>query len=229
MFQRDLFARSTTAAVPNIYEGDWRDVAESWPRPFVLITDPPYGIAYRSKRRDPKRVVIMGDESTVERDSVLELDGWEAAAVFGPGGHKVLQVPPWGSPRALLTYDKGKGTGMGDLSFPWAPNTESIAIYGNGWKGSRSSSVLRGHVLAYSRSTINNGRRHPHEKPLNIIGELVRKAPPGLPIVDPFLGSGTTAVACLMLGREFYGAELDPQYHATIRHRIARASASSVE
>jgi hypothetical protein len=49
---------------------------------------------------------------------------------------------------------------------------------------------------------------------------LVRSPADGL-VCDPFVGSGTMAVACALLGREFYGAEIDPQYWPVIRGRLA--------
>ena len=234
MTQRSIFDEQVAAAVKNIHvhHGDWREVEASWPRPYALISDPPFGIDYRSNfkgnnqhtkrfnyRHTPDK--IQGDEDTRERDEILELGHWQLAAIFGPGGVKLLRVPPWGSPRALLTLDKGAGAGMGDITLPWKPNTGSVAIYGQGWKGHRDSSVLRGRVLAFSRDSINNGRRHPHEKPLNVVYDIVQKVPKDIPVVDPFLGSGTTAEACALLGRTFYGAEIDPQYFDTISQSLS--------
>jgi site-specific DNA-methyltransferase (adenine-specific) len=220
--------------------GDWRDVAARWPRPSVLIVDPPYGIDYESNwalgfdrsRHDETRqlaVEIIGDKDTTERDDVLAL-GWHAAAVFGPA--RLDRVPPWvlrdekgehvegGDPRAILTWDKGN-VGMGDLAFPWRPNTETIAIYGNGWSGKRGSSVLRGTVIGFSRAVVSNGRQHPHEKPLAVVAELVSKAPSGLPIVDSHAGSGTTLLAAALDGRDAYGAEIDLKYREVILGRLA--------
>ena len=149
---------------------------------------------------------------------MLYQKGWVAAAVFGPGD--ILETPPWGDPRAMLTWDKGDAAGMGDLGFPWKPNVETIAVYGQGWAGRRTTSVMRGVVPTWS-GTGSDVRRHQHEKPLSVVTELVEKAPPGIPIVDPFMGSGTTAVACALLGREFWGAEIDPEYFDVIRGRLA--------
>jgi hypothetical protein len=222
-----------------LHFGDWRGVAHRWPDKAVLIDDPPYGIGYKSgnhrgwKGNRPGVVralatEIIGDETTAERDAVLSR-GWAAAAVFGPA--RLDRVPPWvrldehgtivDDPCAILTWDKGEGVGMGDLSIPWRPNTETIAIYGKGWIGKRTSSVLQGRVLGFGRGSVSNGRQHPHEKPLAVCAELVSKAPPGLPIVDAHAGSGTILLAAALLGREVYGAEIDPQYRDVILGRLA--------
>lgn len=203
----------------HVHQGDWREQKLDWPRPFVLVSDPPYGIAYRSQfTRTGRRGIagtIANDEDTKHRDAMLTTDGWVAAAVFGPGSLNLLRVPPWGEPDGLLTWDKGDCVGLGDLAFPWGGNWETVAIYGKAWKGKRTSGSLR-------YTPVMGGQLvHTHQKPVPLLADIIRKAPPGLPIVDPFMGSGTTAVACALLGREFYGAEIDPQYWPVIRGRLA--------
>lgn len=64
-------------------------------------------------------------------------------------------------------------------------------------------------------------RTHQTEKPLQLIEDLLEIVPKGATVLDPFMGSGTTAVACLKTGRDFIGFELDKQYHATAQQRIA--------
>lgn len=219
-----------------VHLGDWRDVFASWPR-GILITDPPFGVKHREtgshmwkggrvkqrvgfeRRVTGRRRLVRNDEDTTERDEAMETIAWVAAAVFGP--RRIDKVPPWGSPRDVLVLDKGEGVGAGDLDLPWKPCWETIAIYGPGWEGPRTSAVLRGSKMAFRAESADNGRVHPTEKPMAIMRELVSKAPPGLPIIDPFSGSGTTAVAALEFGRDFYGAEIVPDYHAIIRLRTA--------
>jgi hypothetical protein len=230
--QDSLFAADGSArriGVVHLHFGDWREIVDSWPRDAVPIFDPPYGIDYesgmvgrgwngRSGGDDRTLAVsIAGDKDTRERDDVLSL-GWSAAAVFGPA--RLDRVPPWGDPRAVLIWDKGEGVGMGDLAFPWRPNYETIAVYGQGWSGKRTTSVVRGSVVAFGRGSVSNGRRHPHEKPLSAMAELVGKAPPG-DIIDPFAGSGSTLVAAALLGRDAWGAEIDPRYRDTLLGRLA--------
>jgi len=209
----------------HVHFGDWREQEPDWPRPFVFVSDVPYGIAYRTgspNQRKPRSealpTAIIGDKTTDERDAMMSVPGWKAAAVFGPSVIKTLRdVPPWGEPVDMLVLDKGEGAGMGNLSFPWRPNQETVAIYGDGWSGKRTTSILRtGHFGGHDA-----GRWHPHQKDVGTVVEIVSKAPPGLPIIDPFMGSGTTAIACALLGREFWGAEIDPQYWPVIRGRLA--------
>src|SRR5690606_12203698 len=173
---------------------------------------------------------IDGDLDTTERDSFLERGGWVAAAVYGPSVTKVLTNPelrPWGKPTAVLAIDEGEGAGgLGDLSFPWKTgNTETVAIYGEGWAGRRTSSVLQSRVVAVGRGSAANGRRHPNEKDLRNVLEFCEKAPPELDIVDPWGGSGTTSEACALLGRTCWIAERNPVYWPTIEARCKAVDA----
>ncbi len=208
-----------------LHRGDWRVAWWGWPV-GVVITDPPYGIKYESNyhRGFHKGTVgqrelaksVVGDESTDERDAVMAT-AWVAAAVWGP--RRLDLVRPWGKPRDILCHDKG-GIGMGDLSLPWKPSWETIAIYGDGWTGKRTDGVLRGSVVGFGASSASNGRKHPNQKPLQVCAELVSKAPLGLDIIDPFAGSGQILLAAALLGRDAYGAEIDGEHYATCKNML---------
>jgi site-specific DNA-methyltransferase (adenine-specific) len=67
---------------------------------------------------------------------------------------------------------------------------------------------------------------HPTQKPLAVVSPLVQySAVPGGLVIDPFMGSGTTAVACAKLGRRFIGIEIDPGYFESACRRIEAAYA----
>lgn len=70
-------------------------------------------------------------------------------------------------------------------------------------------------------------RKHPNEKPLPLVQQFIRKhTVPGDVVLDPFMGSGTTGVAALNLGRKFIGIELDPEYFEVACKRLEDASRS---
>lgn len=70
---------------------------------------------------------------------------------------------------------------------------------------------------------------HPTQKPRKLLLDLVeRYTKPGDTVLDPFMGSGTTGVACAQLGRSFIGIEKDPQYFAIAQRRIEQAQAQLV-
>ena len=66
--------------------------------------------------------------------------------------------------------------------------------------------------------------KHPTQKPLELLKRiLIANSNPGDLILDPFMGSGTTGVAALLMGRRFVGVELEPQYLNLASRRITRA------
>jgi site-specific DNA-methyltransferase (adenine-specific) len=66
------------------------------------------------------------------------------------------------------------------------------------------------------------GREHPNEKPVSLLQAIIAKTP-AKTILDPFMGSGTTGVACIKLGRKFIGIEIEPKYFDIARRRIEEA------
>jgi len=177
----------------------------------VMITDPPFGINYQSNMDGSLPRSIAGDKDTVARDSaLLSVDEAFPVACFA-----TWHCAPPRKPRGMLIWKKNVG-GMGDLSFPWSLDYEVIWIFGKGWKGHRGSSVLEGETIV----TWNTGpakRLHPHQKPVQVLTQIIEKSQ-GV-VFDPFLGSGSTLLACQQLGRTCYGIELDPRYCDVIVRR----------
>ena len=80
-----------------------------------------------------------------------------------------------------------------------------------------------------SKQTFTGGQRsaeeHPTQKPIELMGEYVlNSSEPGWLVCDPFMGSGTTGVACVRTGRRFVGIEIDETHFETACERIAKAS-----
>jgi hypothetical protein len=201
----------TIAQGVTLYLGDCRDILPVLPKTgAVLVSDVPYGVAFKCGWSNQfKDVRIANDETTAARDAILALWGDAPAIIFG--SWKVER--PAGT-RLLLTWDKGT-VGMGDLSLPWFPCTEEIYVLGDGFAGSRTSAVMR-HV--------SRNEHHPTEKPVSLMGELIEKCRDGLAIIDPFMGSGSTGVAAVKLGRTFTGIEIEPKYFDIACRRIEAAA-----
>ena len=195
-----------------LYHGDCREITE-WLAADVLVTDPPYGIDYRSgSRREVLAASIIGDEDTAVRDAALAAWGDRPALVFG-----TWRIPRPNSTRALLVWDTKGALGMGDLSIPWKPSHQEIYVLGSGFVGRRDSDVLR---HAPVQSMAKNGRQHPHEKPLSLMTELLAKTV-GI-VADPTAGVGSTGVAAKMLGRSCVMVEADERYCETAARRLAQ-------
>lgn len=197
-----------------LWHGDCREITD-WLDADVLVTDPPYGIAYATNMGGQfTGSAIAGDATTAMRDAALRLWGERPAVVFA----SPRQSAPPGNPNPTpLVFDKGDIVGMGDLSWPWKPNYELACVYGTGWAAPRTSSVLRHRVLSENFTE----RYHPTQKPVALTEEILQKAPPGV-IADPFAGSGSTLLAARNLGRRAIGVELEERYCEVIAKRLAQ-------
>ncbi len=213
----------TDANPVTVVEGDCLDVLGEMPAHVgfpAVITDPPYGIAlasngtwFRSMR------AIAGDET--QECGQLALDicrgrGWPVCAFADP-------LKPWrGDWRQALAWDKGGAVGIGgDRATCWKRSWELIQVsrlFG-ALGGSRDEAVLSFPMMP------SDSAEHPAAKSLDLMRYLVAKLTrPGDIILDPFAGSGTTAVAALHEGRKCIAIEKDPAYCAIIRRRVKEAT-----
>lgn len=184
-----------------IYHGDCREVLPSVTAD-VMVTDPPYGMAYDSGWRTDNPV--RGDRGIKVRDDVLMEWGARPAIVFGG-----RMCPRPVTYREVLVWDKGGWPGMGDLSFPWGPSHEEVYVLGTAFSGPRR-------VLRHARLT--GTLQHPTEKPLGLITDLVAYTIGT--ILDPFMGSGTTLRAAKDLGRRAIGIEIEEKYCEIAANRL---------
>ena len=202
-----------------LYCGDCLDILPELEPGSVdaVVTDPPYGIGYSTGRGSALwgDGSIAGDHSSECRDAALKHCNGLPSLVFGTW--KVSK--PEGT-RMTLVWDTLGALGMGDLALPWKPSHQEIYVLGNrlGFSGERGSDVIRCPPV---QSMAKNGRIHPFEKPVELIerliGWIVAKT-----ICDPFMGSGTTGVACLRTGRRFIGIEIAERYCEIAANRLRK-------
>lgn len=123
-----------------------------------------------------------------------------------------LNYPP---PRSLIVWVKPNWS-MGDLKHEHGRQYEVIAYYPGPehyWPVKRPADVVM-----HSRS---GNEMHPTEKPETLMREIVSWTCGD--VIDPFMGSGTTGVACMNLGRKFIGIEIEPKYFDIACDRIEQA------
>lgn len=199
----------------------------------LVIADPPYGMEYQSGFRSDLFGQIEGDGpddreriAEVIRECVRVVGQKRHLYVFGPddvlAGQKVSATAP-------LIWDKGK-TGMGDLTSTWGPAHEpitfAVSFHRHGGKAGADSPAVRmrkGSVLRFSPPT---GRkiRHPNEKPVPLLRELIESSSrSGDRVLDPYAGSGSTAVAAILSGRRATIVEADDRWIPLILDRIRDA------
>ena len=196
-----------------LYHGDCLEIMPMLEPVDLVLTDPPYGINHKTSHGASwEGTAIAGDTNTSIRDTAL--NGFENMAVFG-----TWKTPPIKNIRGCLVWNKGPAFGMGDLAFPWKPSWELIYICGKIWNGRRDEGVLSGHIQV---SWESKGRKHPHQKPISLMCHLLEKALDASVILDPFLGSGTTAIACERLNRRWIGIEIEEKYCEISARRIEK-------
>lgn len=200
-----------------LYHGDCLEQLQ-WLEADVLITDPPYGMSYKSGMDRGSRTEwhdkINGDDSPELRDNALKLwDENKAAIVFG-----TWRIPRPEKTKQLVIWDKSPCGFMGDTSIPFGPTHEDIYLLGrNGWTGIREPSVINAQMLMSSNKERPN---HPTPKPIGLMEKLVSKT---LGVVaDPFAGSGATLIAARNLGRKAIGVELEEKYCEIIATRLSQ-------
>lgn len=194
-----------------LYHGDCLEVTE-WLEADVLVTDPPYGVSYKSGRNKTLKA-IAGDQTLDVRDDSLQLWGNKPALVFGS-----WKQPRPKSTRQLIVWDKRGGAGFsGDLQMPWADITEEIYVIGSGWLGPRVPAI-------YSVPTLPAANRpeHPTPKPTGLMERLLHHVEDNKVIADPFAGSGATLIAARNLGRKVIGVELEERYCELIATRLSQ-------
>jgi DNA modification methylase len=72
---------------------------------------------------------------------------------------------------------------------------------------------------------MDGGKEHPTQKPLKVMSWCLQFLPDAKTVLDPYMGSGTTGVACAQLGRKFIGIEIEPKYFDIACRRIEQAYA----
>lgn len=103
------------------------------------------------------------------------------------------------------------------MGMPWR-NQHELICYGRRRNAGRLTGGY-GNVLKARRSGNEN---HPTEKPVSLIEGILKNVCDGV-VLDPFMGSGTTAVACMQLGRKFIGVEIEERYFNIAVERITNA------
>ncbi len=206
----------------------------------LLLTDPPYGINIVNTGRvgidapagfgkvGTRRMVkartyhnIEGDDHPFDPRPFLDL----APVVMLFGGNNFASRLP-DSP-AWLVWDKKAEKGadhnnFSDVELVWTNlKQKSCPIYRHLWSG-----LLR----EGDRNVELKDRVHPTQKPVGLIAAILSDhSNPGALCLDPFLGSGTTLIACEQLGRTCYGMEISPQYCQVIIDRWEKLTGQKAE
>ena len=214
-----------------LYLGDCREVMAAWPeclRVSGVVTDPPFGIGfkYESHVDDPASYPDF-IWSVVERAERHVVDGgpifvWQAS----PNLRRLAEWFPrdWRLFCAAKNFVQMRPTAMQFSYDPvvvwWKPGVKPWSA------GTASKDFHIANTAPVIASPENIEKQHPCPRPLDQILHVVEQwCQPDSTILDPFMGSGTTGVACAKLGRRFVGIEIEPKYFEIACKRIAAAYA----
>jgi len=206
-----------------LYHGDCREVTE-WLAADVLVTDPPYGRAWRQglirgHHTDNANRGIANDHSSDERDAALVLWGDERrAVVFGD----LMLSPPPGT-KLVGGYRKPVDAGLRGAMGGVRRDLEALYLLGP-WPsgiGGRSSLFLTGASnVGNPAGIVASAGGHPHAKPIDVMCALLALTE-GV-VADPFAGSGSTLFAAKYLGRQAIGVEIEERYCEIAARRLAQ-------
>ena len=193
-----------------LYEGNCLEIMPVLGNVDAVLTDPPYGIGMSGGNVGYKG---FNDFERKEWDSETPDDAvaWIVASGFPfiIWGGNYFKLPP---ARCYLVWDKGAG-------FKGRSYAESELAKTN----------IDGNARTFSHDPLARGdyrgKEHPTQKPLALMKWCLGFLPAAKTIMDPFMGSGTTGVACVKTGRSFIGIELDPDYFDISCRRIQEAYA----
>jgi site-specific DNA-methyltransferase (adenine-specific) len=210
------FRKETLADGVDLYLGDCREVLPTLRNVDAIVTDPPYGIAHKSGGG-------TGGKWNHVRHQGVTLEG--DAMPFKPAFIIALGVPMilWGA-----NFYSDKLPGAGWLIWDKRPGIENMKFNRSDseiayFSGSKTVKTIRHLWHGICRDTEVGEHFHPTQKPIAVICECIKLIPNARTILDPFMGSGTTGVAAVKLGRKFIGIEIIPKYFDIACHRISKA------
>ena len=198
-----------------IYCGDCRDVLPTLGVVDAVVTDPPYGIGENNRRNLSRarggHAIDYGEfnwDGKAADDAIIQAirqhSRWQI--IFG-GNYFTL--PP---SSCWLVWDKLNSGDFADCELAWTNLRKAVRRIQWRWNG-----MIRAEAGV---------REHPTQKPREVMKWCIEHLPDDVQtILDPFMGSGTTGVAAVKLGRRFIGIEIEPRYYDIARRRITQALA----
>jgi len=187
-----------------LYLGDCREILPTLGKFDAVVTDPPYGIGFAAQptkwqRRAGHAPEAWDDSAVIDLHNLLALG--EKQVVWGGNYYGLKPSRGW-----LSWFKPDAPPSMASVELAWT-NIDQNA-----------------RQISHSISATNAERvGHPTQKPLAVMLFTLRAIGRAQTILDPFMGSGTTGVACIKSGREFTGIEIDHKYFDIACRRISEA------
>lgn len=198
-----------------LYLGDCMDVLPTLGKVDAVVTDPPYGIGEPAgKNKSRGNLAVAKDYGNQSWDNqpisdellsvVINSAAW--SIIFGGNYYRLPPTSCW------LVWDKINGDNdFADCELAWTNLNKAVRRIRYMWNG-----MLRAHGEARGD--------HPTQKPIGVMKWCIEQLPDGCQtIIDPFMGSGTTGVACAKMRKSFIGIEREETYFSAACRRIEEA------
>lgn len=187
-----------------LWLGDCREILPTLPKVDAVITDPPYGIGANKQTlgKGKKEFDRGGDWDNAAPDLTACISAGRLLCFWG-GNYFADQLPvtnDW-----LIWHKVNDGRSFSECEMAWTNFGKQTRHLSHHWSGEEKA--------------------HPTQKPLPVMLWCVGMAADAATVLDPFMGSGTTGVACMNLGRRFIGIERERKYFDIACERIEAAQA----
>ena len=199
-----------------LYHGDCLEILPTLEKVDAVVTDPPYGIGESSKNFASRGKLASADkyERSNWDDSPCDPRILDWAITNSDNqiiwGGNYFSLPPTS---CYLVWDKlGPANDFADCELAWTNMRRAVRRLRYLWNGCM-------------RMERDIERTHPTQKPVGVMSWCLSFIPNAETILDPFMGSGTTGVACAQLGRKFIGIEIERRYFDIACERIEKAYA----
>jgi len=183
--------------------GDCREVLPLLPTCDLILTDPPYGIGNLNMRRAVSMGDVSWDGAPVPHWLILMLHDLAKDLIVWGGNYYTM-----GPSRCFLIWDKqNDGLDFADCEMAWT-SIDAVA-----------------RIFRKRPMNMDGGKEHPTQKPIDLMAWCIDKVANATTVCDPFMGSGTTGVACARMGLQFVGIERERKYFDIACRRIEQAYA----
>jgi site-specific DNA-methyltransferase (adenine-specific)/modification methylase len=199
-----------------LYLGDCAEILPTLGQFDAVVTDPPYGIGEAKGRNKTRGNLAVAkdygnddwDNKPINKKSIdlmRDISKWQI--IFG-GNY--FELPPT---KCWLIWDKENTGDFADAELAWTNLNKAVRLKRYMWNGMlRANKEPRGD--------------HPTQKPVGIMEWVISHLPTETQtIIDPYMGSGTTGVACAKMGKTFIGIEREQKYFDIACKRIQDAYA----
>ena len=207
----------------------------------LILTDPPYQISrstgFSSVKKGVKRFAVSMDFGAWDREAInLDIMAQSMYRVLRRGGTAIIWYDLWKISHLseamaqagfkmlrLVIWQKTNPVPL-NMKATYLSNSREIAVLGVKGGAPTFHAHYDDGIYSYPIPRHNGQRIHPTQKPLDLFTALIKKhSNVNDLIIDPFLGSGTTALASINLGRQFAGCDIDGAYIKAAQTRISQA------